>query len=98
MLAWVEGLSKSFFFFSPLLLSYMLPLNKHELNDNLFLCVCVFWVTSLAWVELNLILAKLHFTYDIEFLNGDQLDLHRDSWIETLWSKPELRVRVSPRG
>lgn len=77
----------------------MLPLNKHELNDNLFfVCVCVFWVPSLAWVELDLILAKLHFTYDIEFLNGDQLDLHRDSWIETLWSKPELRVRVSPRG
>lgn len=54
-------------------------------------------VLSLAWVELSLFLAKLHFTYNIEFLNGDRLDLHRDSWFETLWSKPELYVRVSPR-
>lgn len=41
-------------------------------------------------------IAKLLFTYDLELLNKD-LDWHRDSKMATLWQKPELRVRVSPR-
>ena len=50
---------------------------------------------SLAWIELNTVIAKLHFTYDLELLNQD-LDWHRDSRMATLWQKPELRVRVTP--
>lgn len=51
---------------------------------------------GLAWMELNTVIAKLLFTYDLELLNKD-LDWHRDSKMATLWQKPELRVRVSPR-
>lgn len=52
--------------------------------------------TSLVWIELHTILAKLHFSYDLEFLNTD-MDWHRDSRMQTLWKKPELKVRVHPR-
>jgi len=49
---------------------------------------------NLAWMELNTILAKLIFTYDMELLNTD-LDWNRDSRMVTLWKKPELRCRVT---
>ena len=54
-------------------------------------------VHSLAWIEFNTILCKLHFTYDLEILNPE-LDWHKDSAMHTLWQKPEeLRVRFKRR-
>ncbi|KAK4210840.1 cytochrome P450 [Rhypophila decipiens] len=53
---------------------------------------------NLAWMELGTILAKLHWSYDLEFLNDNELDWHRDSRMATLWVKPELMVRVRPRA
>lgn len=53
--------------------------------------------SSLAWMELRTILAKMHFKYDIKLLNGD-LDWNRDSEMHTLWKKPKLMVHVLPRA
>ena len=50
----------------------------------------------MAWIELRIILAKLHWTYDLELLDLG-LDWHRDSRMQTLWKKPELRIKVTPR-
>ena len=52
---------------------------------------------SLAWMELDTVLAKLHWKYDLTLLNPE-MDWQRDSRMQTLWKKPELRVRVSPRA
>ncbi|KAL4961628.1 cytochrome P450 [Aspergillus stella-maris] len=52
---------------------------------------------NLAWIELSTVLAKLHFTYDLEWINRD-MDWHRDSRMATLWQKPDLIVRVHPAG
>lgn len=51
---------------------------------------------NLAWMELNTVLAKLHWKFDLTLLNQD-LDWQRDSRMHTLWKKPELRVSVRPR-
>lgn len=47
-------------------------------------------------MELNTVLAKLHWKFDLTLLNQD-LDWQRDSRMHTLWKKPELRVSVRPR-
>ncbi|KEQ98174.1 hypothetical protein AUEXF2481DRAFT_2148 [Aureobasidium subglaciale EXF-2481] len=52
---------------------------------------------NLAWMEMNTILSKLHWKFDLELLNTD-VDWQRDSRMYTLWKKPELRVKVMPRG
>ncbi|KAL4799279.1 benzoate 4-monooxygenase cytochrome P450 [Aspergillus venezuelensis] len=52
---------------------------------------------NLAWIELSTVLAKLHFTYDLEWINRN-MDWHRDSRMATLWQKPDLIVRVHPAG
>ncbi|KAL4788259.1 benzoate 4-monooxygenase cytochrome P450 [Aspergillus varians] len=52
---------------------------------------------SLGWMELQTIMAKMIFRYDLELLNKD-LDWQRDSRMHTLWEKPPLMVRVSPRN
>ncbi|MCJ1258246.1 Cytochrome P450 monooxygenase orf11 [Lignoscripta atroalba] len=51
---------------------------------------------SLGWMELQLILAKMHFKYDMELLD-ESLDWHRDSMMHTLWKKPELKVQIKHR-
>ncbi|KAL2829477.1 benzoate 4-monooxygenase cytochrome P450 [Aspergillus cavernicola] len=51
---------------------------------------------SLGWMELRTTLSKLHFLYDFELLNRD-LDWHRDSRMNTLWSKPKLPIRAVAR-
>ncbi|KAL5041782.1 hypothetical protein BDW71DRAFT_217423 [Aspergillus fruticulosus] len=51
---------------------------------------------SLGWMELQTIMAKLIFSYDLELVNKD-LDWLRDSRMHTLWEKPQLMVRISPR-
>ncbi|THC90396.1 hypothetical protein EYZ11_010137 [Aspergillus tanneri] len=50
---------------------------------------------SLGWMELQTIMAKLIFSYDIELVNKD-VDWLRDSRMHTLWEKPPLMVRISP--
>lgn len=39
---------------------------------------------GLAWVEINLVISKLIFSYDLEFLDKDQLDYQRDSLARVL--------------
>ena len=58
--------------------------------------IALILASSLAWMELHMVLAKLLFTYELELVNTD-LDWHRDSRMATLWQKPELMVRVKPR-
>lgn len=48
-------------------------------------------------MELQTIMAKLVFSYDLELVNKD-LDWLRDSRMHTLWEKPPLMVRISPRN
>lgn len=50
----------------------------------------------MGWLEVRMILAKLHFSYDLELVNKE-VDWHRDSKMHTLWNKPKLRVRVARR-
>ncbi|KAJ5674729.1 benzoate 4-monooxygenase cytochrome P450 [Penicillium maclennaniae] len=51
---------------------------------------------SLGWIELQTIMAKLHFKYDLTLLN-DTMDWQKDSRMYTLWEKPSLMVKVIPR-
>ncbi|KAJ5870148.1 benzoate 4-monooxygenase cytochrome P450 [Penicillium solitum] len=51
---------------------------------------------SLAWLEMRVTLAKLHFSYDFTPVN-ENIDLQQDLRMHLLWKKPELRFRVSPR-
>jgi hypothetical protein len=48
---------------------------------------------SLAWMEMNTILAKMIYMYDFEWVNIE-MDLHRDSKMDTMWESPPLVVRV----
>ncbi|KAI0146309.1 putative cytochrome P450 [Xylariaceae sp. FL1272] len=48
---------------------------------------------SLGWMEMRTTLAKLLWTFDLEFADPVP-DWHRDSRMYTLWKKPELHVRV----
>ena len=47
-------------------------------------------------MELDTVLAKLHWKYNLTLLNPE-MDWQRDSRMHTLWKKPELMVKVSPR-
>ncbi|KAK2616586.1 hypothetical protein QQS21_000409 [Conoideocrella luteorostrata] len=51
---------------------------------------------TLGWMELQTIMAKLIYKYDLELVNKN-LDWHRDSTMHTLWEKPSLMVQVHPR-
>ena len=51
---------------------------------------------SNAWIDLTTMLTKLHFSYDLQLLSTE-LDSQRDSRMNTMWEKPELRVRFSRR-
>nr|POE75177.1 cytochrome p450 monooxygenase 1 [Quercus suber]POE94743.1 cytochrome p450 monooxygenase 1 [Quercus suber] len=48
---------------------------------------------SLGWMELQTIMAKLIYRYDLKLANDD-LDWHRDSKMHTLWEKPALMVTL----
>lgn len=50
---------------------------------------------SFALVEINLILAKMHFAYDLELRDVD-LDWLRQSSMHVMWSKPAMHVRFHP--
>lgn len=56
----------------------------------------IFCWYSLGWMELQTIMAKVSFRYDLELVNKE-LDWNRDSWMHTLWEKPSLLARVLPR-
>lgn len=49
---------------------------------------------SLAWIEMQNILTKLLYRFDLEWINKD-MNWHRDSRMYTLWEKPELMVRLT---
>lgn len=51
---------------------------------------------SLAWMEMNTILAKLIYMYDFEWINTE-MDLRCDSKMDTMWESPPLVVRVKQR-
>ncbi|KAF1847369.1 benzoate 4-monooxygenase cytochrome P450 [Cucurbitaria berberidis CBS 394.84] len=50
---------------------------------------------SLGWMEMRTTLAKILWTFDMEFADPVP-DWHGDSRMYTLWSKPQLHVRVKP--
>lgn len=50
---------------------------------------------SFALVEVNLIMAKLHFAYDLE-LRDANLDWLQQSHMHVMWRKPAMHVRFSP--
>jgi len=50
----------------------------------------------MGWMEMRSVLAKLHFTFDMELVNRG-LDWHRDSEMHTLWKKPDLKVWLTRR-
>ncbi|KAB8216381.1 benzoate 4-monooxygenase cytochrome P450 [Aspergillus novoparasiticus] len=51
---------------------------------------------SLGWMELQTIMAKIIFSFDLELVD-EKLDWQADSRMHTLWEKPPLNVRVIPR-
>ncbi|OJI83695.1 hypothetical protein ASPTUDRAFT_170703 [Aspergillus tubingensis CBS 134.48] len=51
---------------------------------------------NLAFIELRLVLAKVHFMFDCELINKD-VDLERESLNYILWQKPDINVRFVPR-
>ena len=51
---------------------------------------------SLGWMELQTIMAKIVFRYDLELVD-ETLDWQRDSRMHTLWEKPPLMVKVIAR-
>ena len=53
-------------------------------------------VASLAWMEIRTTLAKLTFKHDLTLLDQD-LNWFNDSRMHTLWEKPHLEVKVTPR-
>lgn len=48
-------------------------------------------------MEMNLLLAKMLWTYDLELVNMD-LDWEGGSHMHVMWWKPELRVRFCRRS
>lgn len=54
-------------------------------------------ITSLGWMEMRTILAKVHYTFDLELVDPS-LDWHRDSRMRTLWQKPALPMRIHLRA
>lgn len=51
---------------------------------------------SLAWMEMNTIICKILWSFDLELVNKD-MDIHRDSTHELLWETPPLWVKVLER-
>ena len=51
-----------------------------------------FLVLSFAYVEVNLILAKMHLAYDLELVD-ETLDWLASGRLHYNWAKPELNVR-----
>ncbi|KAH0426616.1 benzoate 4-monooxygenase cytochrome p450 [Colletotrichum camelliae] len=51
---------------------------------------------SLGWMELQTIMAKIIYRYDMEPVD-DTVDWHRDSRMHTLWEKPALMVKFKKR-
>ena len=54
-------------------------------------------LASFAYVEMSLLLAKLHFSYDLELVDKN-LDWERQSHMHVMWWKPSLKVRLRPRS
>lgn len=52
--------------------------------------------SSFAYMEINLILAKMVWKYDMQLINQD-LDWARDSLLHVMWWKPALLVRFRER-
>jgi hypothetical protein len=50
----------------------------------------------MAWIEVRILLAKLLFMYDMEIVDKT-LDWEAEQKCFTLWQKPDLYVRVTPR-
>lgn len=48
-----------------------------------------------AWAELNLIVAKIFWSFDMTKVPGQDVDLDRDLVQGGLWTRPDLRVRFS---
>ncbi|PVI03628.1 benzoate 4-monooxygenase cytochrome P450 [Periconia macrospinosa] len=48
---------------------------------------------SLGWMEMRIIMAKLHFVFDLELTDPD-LDWQGSSRMHTLWQNPQLQMRV----
>jgi hypothetical protein len=46
---------------------------------------------------MNTIVVKLVYMYDLEWVNTE-MDLHRDSKMDTMWESPPLIVRVKEWG
>ena len=51
---------------------------------------------SFAYVEMSLIMAKLHWKHDLELVNKD-VNWEGQSRLHVMWSKPELWVRFHDR-
>jgi hypothetical protein len=51
----------------------------------------------MAYIEVRLLLAKLIFAYDMEIVDKT-LDWEAEQQCFTLWQKPDLFVKVSPRA
>lgn len=60
-------------------------------------CMLMFfsYCRSFALVEINLIMAKMHFAYDLELRDAD-LDWLEQSQMHVMWSKPAMHVRFHP--
>lgn len=52
-------------------------------------------LSSLGWLEMRTILAKMYFKYDLELVDHS-LDWHVQSQMHTLWQKPVMKVVVKP--
>lgn len=53
--------------------------------------------SSLAYLEMRMVLAKLFWKYDLSWFNSQDVDWERDSKGYTLWEKPELRCTLQER-
>ncbi|KAF2492614.1 putative cytochrome P450, partial [Lophium mytilinum] len=52
---------------------------------------------NFAYAEINLILAKMHWRFDLEMVN-EELDWEGQSYLYVMWSKPSMYVRLLPRA
>lgn len=53
-----------------------------------------FYLTSFALVEIALVMAKLHWRYDLDLVDRD-LDWEGQSHMHVIWWKPALDIRFS---
>ena len=51
---------------------------------------------SFAYMEMSTILAKMHFTYELELVDK-RLDWEEQSHMHIMWWKPELKVQITSR-